>query len=475
MTYRLSACSMLVLLTIVGSVGAPRSSLADEPPAKAKASKSTKLTEEQVASLALPLIEGEVVSGLSIGVLQEGKRGAWHFGRLSVEHASPPDDTTVFEIGSITKVFTGLLLADGVQRGEWTLEDSVQSLLPADVELRAKGDRPMRLLDLATHASGLPRLPTNLAPANPGDPYADYDSRLLFESLRSFEPTTAPGESVEYSNLGAGLLGELLARKSGKSYEALLRDRILDPLEMGDTFLAKSKDRPRIAPGHDGDGNEVGAWEFEALAGAGAIRSNLNDMLKFLAANLDPENSSLRDAIVMSHSPRRAFDAPPGDIGLFWLISPDGKVIWHNGGTGGFHSFLGYEPKARRGVVILCNTSSDVVDRLGFDLLSLMDGKTVTPPKVRKVVTLPEDSLDDYPGKFELAPGVILEITRDGARFKVQLTGQAAYPIYPEAKDEFFFRIVDAQLSFTRDDAGKIDKVTLRQGGRDIPAKRVDP
>ena len=283
----------------------------------------------------------------------------------------PYDGRTLFEIGSITKVFTGILLAEMVERGEVRLEDPVQALLPKDVKVPSRNGRQIRLVDLVTHSSGLPRMPGNFDPADPQNPYADYTPERLYDFLRSHQLTRDIGERAEYSNLGAGLLGHALSVRAGKSYEALLTERVLTPLGMTSTRISlRPADRERLAPGHSPGGSEVRNWDLNALAGAGAVRSNADDMLKFLAANLRPPEGALGRAIQASHVPRTSF-SETARVGLLWGIQSTrfGRTfIWHNGGTAGYRTYTGFDPERRIGVVVLSNRSNGV-DRIGQHLL----------------------------------------------------------------------------------------------------------
>jgi D-alanyl-D-alanine-carboxypeptidase/D-alanyl-D-alanine-endopeptidase len=283
----------------------------------------------------------------------------------------PYDGRTIFEIGSITKTFTGILLAEMAERGELRLEDPVQDLLPKGVSVPARNGRQIRLVDLATHTSGLPRLPGNLAPADSANPYADYSVDRLYDFLRGHQLGRDIGERAEYSNLGAGLLGHVLALRAGKSYEALVTERILAPLGMTSTRITLSAEhRGRLAPGHSASGQEVPNWDIPTLAGAGALRSDVDDMLKFIAASLQPPDNALGRAIRSSHEPR-AVMSETAKVGLHWIVTTTrfGRtVIWHNGGTAGYRTFIGFDPERRTGVVVLSNRSNSV-DRIGMHLL----------------------------------------------------------------------------------------------------------
>lgn len=289
------------------------------------------------------------------------------------------DGSTIFEIGSITKAFTGILLAEMVERGEVRLEDPVQDLLPKGTVVPSRNGRQIRLVDLSTHSSGLPRMPDNFAPADAANPYADYTPELLYAFLRRHQLSRDIGERSEYSNLGAGLLGHALSLRAGKSYEALVTERILVPLGMTSTrVVLRPEDRAKLAPGHSPGGSPVGNWDITTLGGAGALRSTTDDMLKFVAANINPPDNALGRAIRAAHVPRASF-SDTAKVGLNWMIQATrfGRtVIWHNGGTAGYRTYAGFDPERRVGVVVLSNRANGV-DRIGQHLLDPRHAVTI--------------------------------------------------------------------------------------------------
>lgn len=268
------------------------------------------------------------------------------------------DADTLFEIASLTKLFTALLLADMALRGEVSLDDPAQKYLPAGVTMPTRGGRQITLRDLAMHVSGLPRLPDNIAHADPADPYAAYTESDLLDFLRDHELARDAGSRVEYSNLGVGLLGYLLGRAAGRDYADLLRERITGPLGMEDTAIALSPaQQARFAPGHDAALQPAPPWHFAALAGAGALRSTMADMLIFAAAALDPR-SPIADAMALSLESRAAA-GPQADFALGWMVAKPGSVelLLHSGGTGGHRSSIALDPASGRGVVVLTNSA----------------------------------------------------------------------------------------------------------------------
>jgi D-alanyl-D-alanine-carboxypeptidase/D-alanyl-D-alanine-endopeptidase len=422
--------------------------------------------------------------GIVVGVIEPAGRRIIAYGSSGREGNSAVDGNTVFEIGSITKVFTSLLLADMAQHGEVSLTDPVAKYLPAGAKMPERGGRVITLEDLSRHRSGLPRLPTNLdAASNPQNPYASYSVKQLYEFLSDYQLTRDIDAQFEYSNLGGGLLGHVLGLAAGKDYETLILSRVCKPLGMNNTGITLSPElNLRLAMGHDGRFEPTSAWDLPTLAGAGALRSTANDMLSFLAAQLGYTKSDLDPAISATHGKRTPADSGM-EIGLGWLMRPKrgSEIIWHNGGTGGYRTFAGFDPKARIGVVVLTNVSTPVgVDDLGFHLLDPdsqlipANSPLLQPPPVHREIVLDSNTLDLYIGKYQFIPGMSMIITRLGNQLSAQMTGQGPAEIYPENKTDFFYKVVDAQILFKTDSQGHAEALVLRQLGRDQLAKRVE-
>lgn len=327
-----------------------------------------------VDSLARAHAEAHGLPSLVVGITVGGERSVVGVGALD-SLGNAPDAHTLYEIGSISKVLTSLALADAVVREETTLETPVAALLPDSVAVGAHAAGPIRLVDLATHTAGLPRLATNaFVGVDLFDPYAAYDEGLLYAFLATVEPATAPGEAYAYSNAGAGLLGFALAHHAGMPYADLVRQRVLASLGMDETVVdVPDSLAARFARGHGLDGAPVPHWTFqEPTVGAGGWRSSVADLLTLAEAALDPAATPLADALALSLQPR----VETGDgreVGLAWHLIPvpgtEGVTMaLHNGGTGGFVSFVGVVPSAGVGVVALTNRQADV-DTLAVDLL----------------------------------------------------------------------------------------------------------
>jgi D-alanyl-D-alanine-carboxypeptidase/D-alanyl-D-alanine-endopeptidase len=412
--------------------------------------------------------------GIVVGIIGREGRRVIAYGHLEKEDSRPVNGDTIFEIGSETKVFTALLLADMVQGGEVALHDPVAKYLPANVKMPERNGRSITLVDLATHTSGLPRLPQNLSPKDPSDPYADYSVEQLYEFLAGYQLTRDIGSQYEYSNLGGGLLGHVLALRGGMSYEALVESRICAPLGMSSTRITLTPEmKARLAKGYDAAMEPAENWDLPTLAGAGALRSTANDMLIFMAANLGYTKTSLAPALAAMLQVRRPTGQAGLEIALGWhILSANGKEIaWHNGGTGGYRSYMGFDPKARGGVVLLSNASTPAgVDDIGRYLLdaSAPLATLAAPPKEHSQVSVDPKLFEGYIGKYELVPN-----TRDGDRLFGQATDQPKFEMFPKSDRDYFLKVVDAQITFLTDDKGKAAELILHQNGRDQRGKRV--
>lgn len=333
--------------------------------------------KRRVDELAGKFVADKKAIGLIVVISDaNGKRQAYSYSDIEKRGGEPRLDN-IFEIGSISKPMTALLLALMIEAGEMKLDDPVQKFLPEEFVVPRRGDRDITLLELATHTSGLPRLPSNFFLSALGetfqgrdpsrDPYGAYDMKRLAEGLDATRLKDVPRPKVVYSNFGFGLLGEALSHKAGMSYEALVRTRIAEPLRMADTFVTVPPDRrQRMAIGHNSKGVAVDPWTFASLAGGGAVRSTADDMLTFLEAQSGRRQGRLDSAMRMTQSPREEV-SPGANIGLGWFLRKhEGRSFWwHNGGTGGFSSFAGFARDPAVAVVVLANVNQDAADKTG--------------------------------------------------------------------------------------------------------------
>jgi CubicO group peptidase (beta-lactamase class C family) len=401
-----------------------------------------------------------------VGVIGPEGRRVVADGAMGTTDPRPVNGDTLYEIGSITKVFTSLILADMVERGEVALEDPVAKYLPGNVKVPQRGGKQITLYDLSTHRSGLPRMPSNFAPKDPTNPYVDYPVERLYEFLSGYELTRDIGAEYEYSNLGAGLLLHALARRAGLDQERLLRERVFRPLGMTSTGASLAPAlKSRLAIPHTSVFRlaPTPAWDIpEAFAGAGALRSSANDVLTFLAATLGYTKTPLSGAMTRMLAVRRDA-ADTFKIGLAWRIEPqkDGmEIVWHGGATYGSRTFTGFDPKSRTGVVVLSNyNSGSGIDDIGRYVLNSgarIDSGTAVKPKDRTVSTVPADLLDAYAGRYRFSNDEVWTVRRDGSRFFLTRPVEAEFEIFPEGdfvkgNDDFFSEAADAMFTFDFD------------------------
>ena len=348
-----------------------------------------KLPEDIVQSIQQRIEYGHTPS-VVVGIIDGDGLQYYAFGAKTIG-GKPVNEHTIYEIGSISKTFTAILLAQMVQEGTLKTDDAAQNYLPASVKLPMRADKQITLGHLSDHTSGLPRMPTNFTPKDPANPYADYTVEQMYDFLNDYTLTRDIGSAMEYSNLAAGLLGHILSLKAGTSYEELMVNKIATPLGMKATKITFNKPMKRnLAMGHS-NGVQVSNWDIPTLAGAGAIRSSLHDMLRYVAANMGLQKSELQAAMQLTHQARHDKAGGGTRVGLGWIISKgaEGDVIWHNGGTGGYRTFCGFVKETGTGVVVLTNSDKGA-DDLGMRLLNssakLRDIKKSAIVEIKKVL-----------------------------------------------------------------------------------------
>ena len=344
------------------------------------------LDRELAPVLAHGLLSKASGGGLVIGVIEHGQRRIFAYG------TAKPD--SIFEIGSITKTFTGLVLAQMVVQNKLTLDTPIRTLLPTGFVAKPEGAE-ITLADLATQHSGLPRMPDNFKPKDPVNPYPDYHPAQLHEFLARRGVAKPADAGYLYSNLGFGLLGYGLSLRAGIPYGQLVSTEVLGPMHMSDTGVELSPaQRSRLIQGYDMNFDPIGAWDFDVFAGAGAIKSTAADMLTYLDANLHPDKyaagaaadspaATLPAAVALDHQVRATVNAT-GKIALAWGVNPNGTYS-HEGGTGGYRSLAAFDPAQDRAIVVLYNRENtdpaapQLVERVAENISELITGKPSIP------------------------------------------------------------------------------------------------
>lgn len=425
-----------------------------------------KAVQENIADR---LAEGNFL-GVSIAyIYPDGRTRFILRGSLSPKRSKTITKNTIFEIGSISKTFTALMMIKMAEEGAFSLDTPIEKLLPDSINVPSFQGKKITLLHLGTHTAGLPSLPSNFSPADPLNPYADYTVAQMYDFLNGFGLSEAPGSSHAYSNLELGLLGHILELQSGMTYEQLLEQYIAQQLNMDDTGITVPDSKKERFADPFNYGAPVKHWDIPTLAGAGAIRSTTEDMATYMKAQMGLQESDLKSAINKTH--QISFDtsnSPAIGIGWFYSTQQD-TIIWHNGGTGGFKSFAGLNKEEGTAIVVLSN-GTESVDDIGLHLLD----ERHPLKKVRTTVTVDSSTLDSYTGTYQITPAFSIIVTKEGDQLMTQATGQQKFPVYPESETKFFLKVVDAQIEFIPDENGNFTKLKLYQGGRVLEGKRVE-
>lgn len=419
--------------------------------------------ELEVKSKLQRLIDSHKIRTAIAMYVEDDKIGLIRLGEISdVRRELPNETSTVFEIGSITKVFTALLVQTLVDEDLLDWDGSISQYL-SNIEFTSEKVANVTLRELATHRSGLPRLANNFIhtqePGDPMDPYAKYGEQDLVAFLESFNPSELT-KSYAYSNLGFAILGYVVSETLNASYPEALNRRVLQPLEMSDTSAQDDvSEESDLAAGYSNTAN-MGLWHFNIHASAGAIRSTAMDMYKFIRANfLDSDEAihhSIRSIQELQYDSSHA---------LGWITetsSNNTTVFSHSGQTGGYASFLAVDPEGNRGWVILTtSTEADAITNLGASFY-----KDITTPKSMEFTP--------YIGVYRLGENQYMTIKVNDGKLQAQVTGQQ--PIVLERTKDHVFELKTLNLTaaFEFGEDGIATTLNWSQPGVSVAAERVD-
>ena len=413
--------------------------------------------------------------GIAVAVIEGGETRFVSHGTLGKDDPAPVNEFTPFEAGSITKVMTSLVLAQLALEGRIDLAAPIADYLPQATVVPDADGVPVTGFDLATHMSGLSGLPDDITARGLANPYSGYSAEQLLDWLGEQQLDGPIGTRFQYSNVGVAILGQAIEHITGKSYAQVLEEQVFQPLDMEQSSLSLSPDKPEgMAIGHDAAGNPVDYWDFDAFSPAGALITTASDLAKFVAAASGSTDTELRPAFDKMLERTRPVDET-GSIGLGWFVTPtgSGEIVWHNGITNGFRSFAGFERNSGNGVVVLSNMSTQTgIEDIGMHLLD-PSLPLLEQPEPRTAIELDPAILESYAGDYVLAPGMVLSVTAENGKLFAQLTGQERFELFAESETEFFYRVVDAQVSFVLE-AGKAVSLVLHQNGQDMPAMRAE-
>ena len=415
--------------------------------------------------------------GIVVGVASPSGRRVVSHGTFGINDTRPIAGDAVFEIGSVTKVFTSWLLADMARRGEVRLSDPAARYFPTGTTVKpASHGKTITLADLATHTAGLPFWPTNVpATGNINAALSSYTPAQLFEFMSTFDVPPDVGTRWAYSNVDAGLLGILLGGRAGSTYDAWLAARITNRLRMTSTAVTVSSDMtPRLVTGHNAQLNVAPRWTVPAMAGGGSLHSSANDLLTFLAALGDAE-SPIAAALPTMIETRR--QGPGFQQALGWMVigrTPDEEMLFHDGQTLGFASSIAYDPRARTGVVVLSNAAAGVGDIARHVLRPAIPLAKPAGPAPRKTEIQVDLKLFDlYAGQYEPGPGTIFAVSREGDSLMLQVPGLPKLRLRPESETDFFVaENTRITVTFEVSSGGQVTRMMLKAPTGNVPAAR---
>jgi D-alanyl-D-alanine-carboxypeptidase/D-alanyl-D-alanine-endopeptidase len=420
---------------------------------------------DQVKEISKDSVDSGYNAGIAVGVIDEsGKQSIYTFGQMDVAENKAISKSTIFEIGSITKVLTAELLAKFVTKGRVSLDDEVKKFIP---ELADSDAGKITLKELSTHTSGLPRLPNNINPKDPQNPYYDYTLEQLMSFLKNYKETKAKPYGYNYSNLAVGLLGQILAMINSKDYEETLREEVLAPLNLPMTITLSVDQKNNFATPYSSTSEKTSHWDIGILNGAGGVRATIQEMLHFAQAQLKPESTPLKDAILLTQ--KIQYKGEDAQMGLGWSIRNhvDGFIFSKDGGTGGFSSLILIQPTTGRALTLLSNSANTIP--------CLITYFKKEECKIKKAQSMSLNQLQRYLGKFESENGPNVEIVlSQNKRFLiVDVVNQPPWVLKPESDTVFNFTELDARIVFPEGNE-PIKTLVLQQNGKDYFYKKLE-
>ena len=431
-----------------------------------------------------PLIEAYEVPGAMVGLYHDGELSFHPFGTLNYDTEQAPDLDTLYEFGSIGKVLTGTFLADAIRRGEVTKNTKLKDIVPEGTEV-VKGSEgtEIELWHLTTHTSGWGGAPINLVTTDPDRPFFGYTKAMLYPALGTTPLTFEPGEGFTYSNLAVGTLGTVLADYLGGDYEALVKERIIEPLGITEmTITLNDEQSSRLAPPTRSGINTKTWHDPNPFAPAGLWVTSAPQLMTFAMANLaEPESDApaIYESLAMAQQPLHFIEPMQQQVCFGWFVARDGESRWHNGMTGGFSSYLGISHKHDIAVVVLTNGATFGTTVVGERLFQELAGMNPEPIELKRPDPIDNELASRIVGTYKSQLGFNIEVIVKHDMLYARLTNQTVNRLHPidevnAGEPRFQYDAIDADLGFELpEDGNEATSVTLYQGGREMKCVRV--
>jgi D-alanyl-D-alanine-carboxypeptidase/D-alanyl-D-alanine-endopeptidase len=417
--------------------------------------------------------------GMVVGILDPNGRRVVGYGQSGDPLTPELSGDTAFRIASVTKVFTALLLADMVERGEIRLQDPVQKYLPTGTSVPGRNGQLIQFIDLVTHTSGLPPRPPDF-PSLTDPAAAAYSAADLFRSLNGYTLARDPGSAWDYGNLDFAVLGHALATRARMEFGHLLEVRVTGPLGLRTTGLVPTRAKGGVATGHDVQLDPIVRVETPALEAAGSMWSSADDLLGFLAAVMGYTSTTLKpamDAMLATSRPMPSAGGAKAEQALGWFVMGEGanRIVSHDGNTPGFAAAIAFDPASRVGIVVLSNASAPVGDIARHFLRPGLFPLAQAPPvQTRVEVAIDPARLDVLVGRYALASGAVFAVSRQSDTLVFQSASTGPLRLRPSALREFFASEIDLQVTFNVDSEGRSTDLVLHQQGRAASARRIE-
>lgn len=420
-----------------------------------------------------PLIEAGLVPSAVVGVRYKGIDSYFTLGTLAFDRDEEPSFDTLYEIGSISKVMTGVLFADAIRRGEVTKDTLVDELLPAGIDAKDYEGTEVELWHLTTHSSGWPTAPANLRPTDPDKPFMGYTQEMLFEYISKVKPKRAPGTEFEYSNLAVGLLGDLVAANAGMGYEDAVIERVFEPMGVeGFQILLDDEQSKMLAPATS-SGRSSKPWgDIGPMNPAGMWVASAPSLLGFAVANLSDEEVGIYESLELSRE--SMFESGFGAVCFGWMLAKDGSTYWHNGMTGGYSSYLAVNRDLDLAVVVLTNGTTFFATSAGEKLVQELAGLNPDPIEIEVSEGVDEEYAKRVVGEYK-GQYFTMYITSEAGKLFARITGQQALVVAPtDEENRFRYELVDAEIEFELPEEGSATTVTLLQNGQVFACTRLE-